>query len=151
MGFVSAFDEFLDQVIVLPPGEWDPNIRLAPPTKVPAKEERLERIETTRASNHASSPKKEELHSEGHGDNPALMFTGRFCGGLIDDLKRKLPFYISDFRDGLNFQCLSSIMFMYFACLSPIITFGGLLGTATDFNMVRNRDLLNSLNSQIQY
>jgi solute carrier family 4 (sodium bicarbonate transporter), member 10 len=61
----------------------------------------------------------------------------RFCGGLIDDLKRKLPWFLSDFRDGLNFQCLSSVLFMYFACLSPIITFGGLLGTATDQNMVR--------------
>jgi hypothetical protein len=61
----------------------------------------------------------------------------RFCGGLIDDIKRKAPWYLSDFRDGLNFQCLSSVMFMYFACLAPIITFGGLLGSATDDNMVK--------------
>ena len=30
---LQGFDEFLDQVTVLPPGEWDPNIRLAPPNK----------------------------------------------------------------------------------------------------------------------
>ena len=73
-------------------------------------------------------------HSE-H-DDPGLVFTGRFCGGLMDDIKRKAPWFWSDFKDGINFQCLSSVLFMYFACLSPIITFGGLLGTATDFNMV---------------
>ena len=65
-----------------------------------------------------------ELHNE-HETDPGLMFTGRFCGGLIDDIKRKAPWFLSDFTDGLNFQCLSSIMFMYFACLAPIITFGG--------------------------
>lgn len=64
------------------------------------------------------------MHNE-HETDPGLMFTGRFCGGLIDDIKRKAPWYLSDFKDGLNFQCLSSIMFMYFACLAPIITFGG--------------------------
>lgn len=79
---------------------------------------------------------EEEFHP--HEEDPGLVFTGRFCGGLIDDLKRKVPWFLSDFKDGLNFQCLSSILFMYFACLSPIITFGGLLGTATDQNMVKN-------------
>ena len=71
-----------------------------------------------------------------HETDPGLQFTGKFCGGLIDDIKRKLPFFISDFTDAFNFQCFSSILYMYFACLSPIITFGGLLGTATDQNMV---------------
>ena len=52
------------------------------------------------------------------------------------DIKRKAPFYFSDFRDGLSFKCVSTTLFLYFACLSPIITFGGLLGVATDKNMV---------------
>ena len=60
----------------------------------------------------------------------------RFFGGLIDDVKRKAPWYLTDFVDGFNLQCLSSILYMYFACLSSIITFGGLLGAATDQNMV---------------
>ncbi len=79
-----------------------------------------------------------ELAGNGHahGPDPSLSFTGRFCGGLIDDIKRKAPWFWSDIKDALNFQCLSSVLFMYFACLSPIITFGGLLGTATDQNMV---------------
>lgn len=31
---LAGFDEFMEQVIVLPPGEWDPKIRLEPPGKV---------------------------------------------------------------------------------------------------------------------
>ena len=60
----------------------------------------------------------------------------RFCGGLIDDIKRKAPFYLSDFVDAISFQSVAAIIFLYFACLSPIITFGGLLSKATDYNMV---------------
>ncbi len=87
----------------------------------------MERIAEATKSNGSitGATKKLEEEEACHGDDPGLVFTGRFCGGLIDDLKRKLPWYWSDFRDGLNFQCLSSILFMYFACLSPIITFGG--------------------------
>uniref|UniRef100_A0A1I8GLP3 Anion exchange protein n=1 Tax=Macrostomum lignano TaxID=282301 RepID=A0A1I8GLP3_9PLAT len=48
-------------------------------------------------------------------------------GGLILDVKRKAPFYVSDFKDALHAQSLGALLFLYFACLTPIITFGGLL------------------------
>ncbi len=60
-----------------------------------------------------------------------LKRTGRLFGGLILDLRRKIPWYLSDLLDAFNVQCLASIFFMYFALLTPIITFGGLLGDAT--------------------
>lgn len=33
---LAAIDEFLDAVTVLPPGEWDPTIRIEPPAAVPS-------------------------------------------------------------------------------------------------------------------
>lgn len=60
----------------------------------------------------------------------------RICGGLILDVRRKLPFYWSDVRDSLSLQCLASVLFLYCACMSPVITFGGLLGEATKGNIV---------------
>lgn len=33
---VAGIEEFLDQVTVLPPGEWDPSIRIEPPKSVPS-------------------------------------------------------------------------------------------------------------------
>lgn len=39
---IAGIDEFLDEVIVLPPGEWDPKIRIEPPKKVPSADKRLE-------------------------------------------------------------------------------------------------------------
>ena len=40
--------------------------------------------------------------------------------------------YASDFEDGFSLQSLASIIFMYFAILAPTVTFGGLLGEATE-------------------
>uniref|UniRef100_A0A6Q2Y3W1 Anion exchange protein n=1 Tax=Esox lucius TaxID=8010 RepID=A0A6Q2Y3W1_ESOLU len=72
----------------------------------------------------------EEEH-EGHG-GPELQRTGRFCGGLWLDIKRKAPHYLSDYTDAISLQCLASFLFLYCACMSPVITFGGLLGEATE-------------------
>lgn len=53
------------------------------------------------------------------------------------DVKRKAPWYWSDYRDALSLQCLASFLFLYCACMSPVITFGGLLGEATEGRIVR--------------
>lgn len=37
---IAGIDEFLDEVIVLPPGEWDPKIRIEPPKKVTSADKR---------------------------------------------------------------------------------------------------------------
>lgn len=52
------------------------------------------------------------------------------------DVGRKFPFLWSDIRDGFSLQCLASVLFLYCACMSPVITFGGLLGEATKGNIV---------------
>lgn len=60
----------------------------------------------------------------------------RIFGGLILDIKRKAPYFWSDFRDAFSLQCLASFLFLYCACMSPVITFGGLLGEATEGRIV---------------
>ncbi|KAM9287808.1 LOW QUALITY PROTEIN: sodium bicarbonate cotransporter 3 [Cariama cristata] len=122
---LSGIDEFLDQVTVLPPGEWDPSIRIEPPKSVPSQEKRKV------PKSNGSTPIGETLKEEGHHAGPELERTGRLFGGLILDIQRKAPFFLSDFKDALSLQCLASILFLYCACMSPVITFGGLLGEAT--------------------
>ncbi|MFC1759624.1 PTS sugar transporter subunit IIA, partial [Planctomycetota bacterium] len=56
-----------------------------------------------------------------------LQYTGRPFGGLIADVRRRLPHYVSDFKDGLHSKCLGSTLFLFFACLAPAIIFGGLM------------------------
>lgn len=58
---------------------------------------------------------------------PGLRYTGRLFGGMTEDLRRRLPWWVEDFRVGLDSKILGSTLFMYFACLAPAVAFGGLL------------------------
>ncbi|XP_054282194.1 sodium bicarbonate cotransporter 3-like isoform X2 [Macrosteles quadrilineatus] len=132
---LAAVDEFLDAVTVLPPGEWDPSIRIEPPAAVPSQDPR-------------KRPEKPieyvdpEILEQKLREESGLSRTGRLFGGLVNDLKRKAPWYWSDFKDALAMQCVASWIFLYFACLSPIITFGGLLSEATGKNMAAMESLI---------
>ncbi|XP_027628753.1 electrogenic sodium bicarbonate cotransporter 4 isoform X1 [Tupaia chinensis] len=156
---IAGIDEFLDEVIVLPPGEWDPNIRIEPPKKVPSADKRksvfsLAELGQMNGSvgggggaagggsgggGGAGSGGAGGASSGDDGEMPAvheigeeLIWTGRFFGGLCLDIKRKLPWFLSDFCDGFHIQSISAILFIYLGCITNAITFGGLLGDATD-------------------
>ncbi|XP_017019642.1 electroneutral sodium bicarbonate exchanger 1 isoform X13 [Drosophila kikkawai] len=133
---LAGVDEFLDAVTVLPPGEWDPTIRIEPPAAIPSQEVRKRPPEL---------PKEEVDEEEEEArlrEESGLSRTGRLFGGLINDVKRKIPWYISDYKDALSMQCVASWIFLYFACLSPIITFGGLLAEATGKHMAAMESLV---------
>lgn len=141
---LAGVDEFLDAVTVLPPGEWDPAIRIEPPAAIPSQD------------NRKKPPEKqvefdEEEEEEKQREESGLKRSGRLFGGLINDLKRKKPWYFSDFKDALSLQCIASWIFLYFACLSPIITFGGLLSEATGKNMAAMESLVSGFVCGIGY
>ncbi len=60
-----------------------------------------------------------------------LEYTGKFAGGLRQDVARRLPHYLSDLRDGLHAKCVGSTLFLFFACLAPAVTFGGVMAELT--------------------
>jgi mannitol/fructose-specific phosphotransferase system IIA component (Ntr-type) len=66
------------------------------------------------------------------GEDNALAYTGRLWGGVRADWARRLPHYWNDYRDGLHLKTLSSTLFLFFACLAPAITFGGIMAELTD-------------------
>ncbi|CAK5011520.1 unnamed protein product [Meloidogyne enterolobii] len=174
---LDGVDEFLDAVTVLPPGEWDPSIRIEPPSTIPNQQSRIQQkpsaISDKFACNKLSGAstgdptiglpggsngkdlggiggsklalangKKTSLEEEeGHGQDPGLRRTGKLFGGLMLDIRRKAPHYLSDFTDALNLQCIATTCFMYFALLAPIVTFGGLLEEATHQRMAAMENL----------
>ncbi|CAG0893072.1 unnamed protein product [Darwinula stevensoni] len=159
---LAGVDEFLDAVTVLPPGEWDPSIRIEPPGKIPSQVLFHLFLEAGHGSRdgdeeprkHPEQP-KEEVHEEEEEqkirEENGLVRSGRLFGGLRNDLKRKLPWYFSDFRDSLSIQCIASWIFLYFACLSPIITFGGLMGDATENRMAAMESLVSGFVNGVCY
>ncbi|KAK2090230.1 Sodium bicarbonate cotransporter 3 [Saguinus oedipus] len=117
---LSGIDEFLDQVTVLPPGEWDPSIRIEPPKSVPSQifvpSSHFGEKRKIPVFHNGSAPTSGETPKEAaHHAGPELQRTGRLFGGLILDIKRKAPFFLSDFKDALSLQCLASILFLYCA------------------------------------
>jgi hypothetical protein len=58
----------------------------------------------------------------------SLKRTKKIFGGMVNDVKHRYKLYLSDLRDGLNLQTMASIIFIYFACISGAIAFGGILG-----------------------
>lgn len=127
---LSAINEFLDESIVLPPGNWQRD-DLLPFNELKAKSEWI-RERKTKALLQKNKDKQAIVDEEKHllsssrdggggGKKPPkgpLEKTYRPWGGLINDVKRRIPMYKSDIMDGLNTETLAATLFMYFAALS---------------------------------
>ncbi|XP_010160620.2 electrogenic sodium bicarbonate cotransporter 1-like, partial [Antrostomus carolinensis] len=131
---IAGMEAFLDELTVLPPGKWDPSARIPPPSCLPSPHRR-------------TTVHPPDRQSHGNGDMAAagdrailghlhsreeLERTGRLFGGLLRDIRRKAPWYGSDFSDALHPQCLSAVLYIYLVTVTNAITFGGMLGEATD-------------------
>ncbi|XP_045135617.1 sodium bicarbonate cotransporter 3-like isoform X11 [Portunus trituberculatus] len=140
---LAGIDEFLDAVTVLPPGEWDPAIRIEPPAAIPSQDTRKKKQPV-----EVIDEEEEEVKLR---EEAGLTRSGKLFGGLINDIKRKSPWYLSDYKDGISIQSIASIIFIYFACLTPIITFGGLLGEATENRIAALESLVAGLICGVTY
>uniref|UniRef100_A0A8C5HX57 Anion exchange protein n=1 Tax=Gouania willdenowi TaxID=441366 RepID=A0A8C5HX57_GOUWI len=125
---IAGIDEFLDEVIVLPPGEWDPKIRIEPPKKVTSADKR----KSVFSLNELGQMNGTAGGGGGLAEDEEMPVQHDFCGGLYRDIKRKLPWLPSDFYEGFHIQTISAVLFIYLGCITNAITFGGLLGDATD-------------------
>uniref|UniRef100_A0A8C1MVL6 Anion exchange protein n=1 Tax=Cyprinus carpio TaxID=7962 RepID=A0A8C1MVL6_CYPCA len=136
----DAVGDFMDCCIVIPPTEIQDESMLT--SLIPFQKKLLqERL-------HQSDPKlrldvKPCKPSKSSGPPPedSLARTGVLFGGMIRDLKRRYQYYVSDITDALNAQVVAAIIFIYFAALSPAITFGGLLADKVD-NMMGVSELM---------
>uniref|UniRef100_UPI0035901A00 anion exchange protein 2-like isoform X2 n=1 Tax=Myxine glutinosa TaxID=7769 RepID=UPI0035901A00 len=137
---LAAITLFLDCSIVIPPSEVSNEGllgSLATFQKEMLQKRRLEdeikQMKKTSTENKIAplwSGKK--LPADAKPEADPLQRTHRPFGGLVEDVRRRYPKYVSDLQDALNPQCLAAVIFIYFAALSPAITFGGLLGEKTN-------------------
>uniref|UniRef100_A0A3B1K840 Anion exchange protein n=1 Tax=Astyanax mexicanus TaxID=7994 RepID=A0A3B1K840_ASTMX len=126
----NAIADFMDCSIVIPPTEIQSVAMLQPIIGFQKRmlRERLRPADTRiTLGQKIKGPEKPQ-------EDP-LARTGYPFGGMVKDIKRRYRHYISDFTDALNPQVLSAVIFIYFAALSPAITFGGLLADKTEHMM----------------
>ncbi|XP_072486614.1 anion exchange protein 4 isoform X2 [Notamacropus eugenii] len=130
---VSAMDVFLEEVMVLPPGGGDLTERIPPPKCQSILHKRLPLQSKDSCNGNVNSKKdRHDYEYEPQSVSEELQRTGRLFGGLVQDIRRKVPWYLSDFSDALNVQSFPAILYIYLATITNAITFGGLLGDATD-------------------
>ncbi|XP_074823046.1 anion exchange protein 3 isoform X2 [Natator depressus] len=137
---LNAINEFLDCSIVIPPSEVEGKdlLRSIATFQKELLRKRKEREQKKSTKEGVVQEAKElcevkaEEEEEGDAEDDPLRRTGICFGGLVQDIKRRYPKYLSDIRDALHSQCLAAVLFIYFAALSPAITFGGLLGEKTE-------------------
>ncbi|XP_033863720.2 anion exchange protein 3-like isoform X1 [Acipenser ruthenus] len=132
---LNAINEFLDCSIVIPPSEVEgkdllKSVASFQKEMLRKRKERENKKSGTVGTVPEMKEENEEERREEVEDDP-LKRTGIPFGGLLKDIKRRYPQYLSDLRDVLHTQCLAAVVFIYFAALSPAITFGGLLGEKT--------------------
>ncbi|XP_067929937.1 band 3 anion transport protein-like [Watersipora subatra] len=130
---LAAMNEFLDESMVLPPGDFDSNtlLPIMHMAQQKLKEKEAKKKAEQEAKRLASSSLSIESGIEEEEKDP-LKRTGRPFGGLITDIRCRYPKYLSDIKDGFSMQALAALIFIYFAAVSPAITFGGLLDEKTD-------------------
>ena len=90
--FLAGVEEVFDKAWLLPPNEWDPSIMLDPPN---VKFDRLKDFGERRLGRSRGVALGDGgFKDEEQGDT--ITYTGRFCGGLMDDVKRKIRHYGSE-------------------------------------------------------
>uniref|UniRef100_A0A8C2W548 Anion exchange protein n=1 Tax=Chinchilla lanigera TaxID=34839 RepID=A0A8C2W548_CHILA len=132
---VRSLDSFLDCSLVLPPTDAPSEQALL--GLVPVQQELLRRRYLPSPAPPDPSFYKDLNGGPGvpGGPDDPLRRTGWLFGGLVRDVRRRYPHYLSDITDALSPQVLAAVIFIYFAALSPTITFGGLLGEKTGNQM----------------
>uniref|UniRef100_A0A671YV75 Anion exchange protein n=2 Tax=Sparus aurata TaxID=8175 RepID=A0A671YV75_SPAAU len=126
----NAISDFMDCSIVIPPTEIQDQGMLEPIIQFQRRMLR-ERVRPSDTRLAFGDRVKVYKAPEEPREDP-LARTGYPFGGMVRDLKRRFRHYISDYTDALNPQVLAAVIFIYFAALSPAITFGGLLADKTE-------------------
>uniref|UniRef100_A0A8C5CLL4 Anion exchange protein n=1 Tax=Gadus morhua TaxID=8049 RepID=A0A8C5CLL4_GADMO len=121
---LTAINCFLDSSVVLPPSEMEGDDMLPPVLP-----DKLSSLQNDPLPVYPPVPRRPGPVQARRRPPEA---DGSSVRGLVKDVARRYPQYLTDIRDAMNPQCMAAVIFIYFAALSPAITFGGLLGEKTE-------------------
>ena len=143
---LTSINNFLNETVVLPPGDWDREnmIGINHILKLKQKKrERLEILERIRKEKEDEEkamllPAKEKEIVKREFEKKEEEFVGTFFdpliwtrqpfGGVLNEFKQRFPLFVSDITDAFNPMCMAAIIFIFCSALSGAIAFGGLLG-----------------------
>ena len=123
-GLLAAFDSVVDHSTLLPAETWDPEVRLAPITYPAASRHSSAQAMNNRQTMKILPTAEAELDS-------SLSRTGSLFGGLIGDVQRKLPYFISDFTECLNIETIVATVVMLMTTLTWLLVFSAMFESVT--------------------
>ena len=138
-----AINNFLDETVVLPPGDWDKKNLLSMSDIMELKRKKrirlaaMEKLKKEKSKSEKILKKTEPKVVDQSGDeqektgfDPLVRVPGMPFGGIINEFKQRIPYLKRDITDSFNAMCLAATIFIFFAALAGAIAFGGLLGTS---------------------
>ncbi|KAL7073970.1 hypothetical protein ACQ4LE_006611 [Meloidogyne hapla] len=155
---VDAVDEFLSQIVVIPPAKCSTEARW---TRDESADESAVRHVGMLYANFSHDDRlcsqaflSEEFDSNKRismpGQHSGLeagqpMRTGQLFGGLVQDIRQKIPWFPSDFLDffrGRLSQSLACTLVLFLANLSNIITFGAVMERSLHHQMASIENII---------
>ncbi|XP_065646668.1 sodium bicarbonate cotransporter 3 isoform X3 [Hydra vulgaris] len=129
---ITGIDAFLEQVTVIPPGNWDISVRIEPQLNNQHKESKrllsesnkaeisIDQLGSVGSTSLASDLATEENSSSNTGKHSVI---GKQCSGLVSDLCARKK-RTNDIKDGLNIKCIAASINIYLLLLAFIATVG---------------------------
>ncbi len=136
---LTIIREFVDRVVLADPALAEDQPAASPlplpAAAAPFAEAALEAARLTPTYFVGSWPIGDPLANPTVGGRQGLRRV-EWMRGIRDDLKRRQPLYASDWRDGVEPKMLPKtlavISLMWFACLAPVLAFGGAMSVLTE-------------------
>lgn len=75
---------------------------------------------------------EQKIPQERTPEEEGLVYSGKIFGGLKADFSRRIVHLRDDWTRGWSWKSFSAIVFLFFACLAPAVTFGGIMGVITN-------------------
>uniref|UniRef100_A0A915M2B9 Anion exchange protein n=2 Tax=Meloidogyne incognita group TaxID=654580 RepID=A0A915M2B9_MELJA len=155
---VDAVDEFLSQIVVIPPAKCSTEARWT--RDEGADESAVRHVGMLYANfSHDDRLCSQAFYSEEFDSNKRISMagqhsgleagqptrTGQLFGGLVQDIRQKLPWFPSDFLDffrGRLSQSLACTLVLFLANLSNIITFGAVMERSLHHQMASIENII---------
>ncbi|KAJ4340924.1 hypothetical protein N0V95_007378 [Ascochyta clinopodiicola] len=95
-----------------------------------------------------NAPPDHDEHAHAYADSSKskdAWWKTRLFSGMVNDVKRRVPFYWSDYADAWDYRVVPATVYMYFANILPALAFSLDMFVKTDMSFGVNEVLLSSV------
>jgi hypothetical protein len=103
------------------------------------------RLSRQQSTTHHDDPGVRQTYTKGNGKSRDAWWKTALFSGMINDVKRRAPFFWSDWKDAWDYRVVPATVYMYFANILPALAFSLDMFVKTDMSFGVNEVLLASV------